>query len=91
MKKRFLRHVVSDVFDVPLEGIASVPNVQIIGNNIVNVEGCKSVKKYDKEEIILKSSIHQLTIKGKELSMTNFSEGRVSIRGVVSSYEILEC
>ena len=54
MKKRFLRHVVSDVFDVPLEGIASVPNVQIIGNNIVNVEGCKSVKKYDKEEIILK-------------------------------------
>ena len=90
MKKRFLQHAISDVFDIPLEGILSVPNVQIVGNSIVNVEGCKSVKKYDKAEIILRSSGYQITIKGSELSMTNFSEGRVSIRGRVLSYEVLE-
>lgn len=91
MKKKFIRAAVSDVFDIPLEGIASVPNTQIIGNNIVNVDGCISVKKYDKEEIILSAKGYLLIIKGQELTMTNFAAGRVSIRGEMLSYEVIRC
>ena len=89
MKKKSIRRAISDVFDIPLEGIASVPNAQIIGNNILNIDGCASVKKYDKEEIILRAKGYVLTIKGKELSMANFAEGRVSIRGEMISYEVI--
>lgn len=88
MKKKIVRGVISDIFDIPLEGIASVPNAQIIGNNIVNIDGCTSVKKYDKEEIILSSKGYFLTVKGRELSMTSFAGGRVSIRGEMISYEV---
>lgn len=91
MKKKLVRQVISDVFDIPLEGIANVPNTQIIGNNILNIDGCTSVKKYDKEEIILKARSYILTIKGSELSMTNFAQGRVSIRGEMYSYEVVIC
>ena len=90
MKKKILRGV-ADMFDIPIEGIASVPNAQIIGNNIVNLDGCASIKKYDREEIILSTKGYLLIIKGKELSMANFAGGRVSIRGEMLSYEVIRC
>ncbi len=91
MKKKFVRGVVCDMFDIPLEGIASVPSTQIIGNNIVNVDGCASVKKYDKEEIVLSAKGYLLVIRGNELSMSSFAGGRVSIRGEMISYEVKRC
>ncbi len=91
MKKKIVRQVISDMFDIPLEGIASVPNAQIIGNNILNIDGCVSVKKYDKGEIILSSKEYLMIIKGNELSMSSFAEGRVSVRGEMLSYEVVRC
>ena len=86
-KKRFSQ-VIADVFDIPLEGISSVPNTQIIGNAILNVDGCLGVKKYENDEIILRCKDFLLTIVGESLSMITFSQGRVSIRGLIRIYKI---
>lgn len=88
MQKKTMGQIISDVFDIPLEGIANVPNTQIIGNTIMNIEGCIGIKKYECEEIILKAKDYTLSILGESLSMLAFSQGRVSVRGIIKSYNI---
>ena len=79
MQKKTMGQIISDVFDIPLEGIANVPNAQIIGNTIMNIEGCIGIKKYECEEIVLKTKGYVLSVLGQSLSMLAFSQGRVSI------------
>ncbi len=88
MRKRKLNEIISDKFDIPLEGIASVPNAQFVGNSQLNIDGCIGIKKYEPDEIIIRSKDFILKINGSSLSMMTFSLGRVSIRGYIFSYSI---
>ena len=89
MKKAF-GQIIADKFDIPLEGINSVPCAQLIGNNMLNIDGCLGIKKYEMDEIIIRTKYYLLTISGDSLSMLMFSEGRVSIRGEIYCYKINE-
>ena len=88
MKKRRIGQVISDVFDIPLEGISNVPNAQIIGDSILNVDGCIGIKKYETDEIILRCKEFCLSVFGEALYMITFSQGNVSIRGKITDYRI---
>ena len=88
MQKRGLGQLISEKFDIPLENLSSVPNAQIIGNTILSVDGCVGIKKYETNEIIIKTKGYLLRIIGNQLSMLTFSNGRVSIRGKINSYGI---
>ena len=90
MQKRGLSQVISEKFDIPLEALSSVPNAQMIGNTVLSINGCLGIKKYETDEIIIRSKDYLIKVNGKELSMLTFSNGRVSIRGEISSYGI-EC
>ena len=88
MQRKNVGQIISDIFDIPLDGIADIPNAELIGNTFFNVDGCIGIKKYEKNEIILRCKKYILKISGDELLMTIFSQGRVSIRGVIKSYEV---
>ena len=88
MLKKRLEQFFSDSFDIPLEGILDIPSAQIIGNSQLNIDGCIGIKKYETIEIIIRCKHHILKILGEDLSMLTFSQGRVSIRGKIYSYQI---
>lgn len=88
MLKKGLAQIISDKFDIPLDGIASVPNAQMIGNTMLSIDGCVGIKKYETNEIIIRAKDYLLKIIGESLSMLTFSQGRVSIRGEIFSYSI---
>lgn len=88
MIKKNLNEMISDKFDIPLNGITSVPNAHFVGNTQLSIEGCLGIKKYDDDEIIISTKSFILYIKGASLSMMSFSLGRVSIKGFISSYSI---
>ena len=88
MLKKGLAQIISDKFDIPLDGIASVPNAQMIGNTMLSIDGCVGIKKYETNEIIIRAKDYLLKIIGESLSMLTFSQGRVSIRGEIFSYNI---
>lgn len=88
MQNRKFKHIIADVFDVPLEGIANIPNLQLLGNSVLNIDGCVGIKKYEENEIILSSKDFITLIAGAELSMMAFSQGRVSIRGAITDIKI---
>ena len=88
MQKKGFSNIISDIFDIPLDGISDIPNAELIGNTFFNVDGCTGIIKYEKNEIALRSKDFILKIVGEELIVTVFSQGRVSIRGFIKSYEI---
>ena len=88
MIKKRIGEVISTSFDIPLDGILDLPNAHLIGNNQLDIDGCHGIKKYENDEIIIRCKRHMLRIKGENLSMLTFSQGRVSVRGVISQYEI---
>lgn len=90
MNKRNICQIISDKFDIPINGIAEVPNAQFLGNSMLSIDGCIGIKKYETNEIIIRAKDYLLTIKGESLSMLTFSQGRVSIRGLIFSYGIEE-
>ena len=90
MIKKNLVETISNKFDIPLEGIASVPTAQIIGNTLASIDGCTGIKKYEANEIIIRTKGYLIKILGDSLSMLTFSGGRVSIRGNISTY-CIEC
>lgn len=90
MLKRKLGNLISDKFDIPLEGILEIPNAHFVGNKHLDIDGCISIKKYDLDEIIIRCKEYILKISGSELSMLAFSKGRVSIRGFINQYSIEE-
>lgn len=90
MLKKRLEQFFSDSFDIPLEGILDIPSAQMLGNSQLNIDGCIGIKKYEISEIIIRCKHHILKIEGQSLSMLTFSQGRVSIRGNISSYKVEE-
>lgn len=88
MQRKSISQILSDKFDIPIDGISSVPNVQLLGNSIMSIDGCIGIKKYETNEIIIRSKDYLLKINGKELTMLTFSQGRVSIRGEIENYNI---
>ncbi|MBQ8545841.1 MAG: YabP/YqfC family sporulation protein [Clostridia bacterium] len=90
MQKKTMGKIISEVFDIPLEGISNVPCAELIGNTMLNIDGCIGIKKYECDEIIIRTKSYLLKVKGEKLSMLTFSQGRVSIRGAISAYLIEE-
>ena len=88
MLKKSFSELICDKFDIPLESLSSTPLVQITGNTLMSIDGCMSIKKYETDEIIIRSKEYLLSIKGYELSMLTFSQGRVNIKGEIFSYSI---
>jgi sporulation protein YqfC len=90
MFKKKIEKIFSESFDIPIDSLLDIPNVQFIGNKHLYIDGCMGVKKYEKNNIIIRCKKFILTIKGKELTMLTFSNGRVSINGIVLSFQIEE-
>jgi len=88
MNRRSFGEIISDKFDIPLNGIASVPQAQFIGNTQLNIDGCIGIKKYKDDEIIIRCKSFLLFISGSSLSMITFSQGRVCIKGFIKAYVI---
>ena len=88
MLKKKIEQFFSDSFDIPLEGILDIPSAQMLGDSQLNIDGCIGIKKYESNEIVIRCKHHILKILGESLSMLTFSQGRVSIRGKIFSYQI---
>ena len=88
MRKKQIKEIIADKFDIPLEGITSIPNAQLVGDSELSIDGCAGIKKYETTEIIIRAKDFVLKISGSSLNMMTFSGGRVTIRGYISNYEI---
>lgn len=65
--------------------------IEILGDdkkNTVNIEGCRSIEKYTREEITVSLSGVNFTVFGKDLSMPIMAEKNLCIKGLVKGMEL---
>lgn len=77
-----------DNLDIQTDLFFNFPNVQIVGNHMLSIEGCIGIKKYETDEIILRCKNYNVSIIGKDLTMLTFTQGKINVRGEIKRYEI---
>lgn len=87
MKKQ-ISQFLFDKFELPVELLTDAPTVQLIGNYVMNIDGCVGIKKYETTEINLRCKNFYISVFGKDLTMLTFTQGRICIRGLILKYEI---
>lgn len=72
-----------DALDVPLEGIANVSRIEIVGGCEAIVDGCECVLIYTAECVLVRVREGYVRITGKNLAMQSLQHDRITICGEV--------
>lgn len=89
MKKRKIRHeretlpeLLSRLADIPAD-LTSGMSLEMRGRNELVLCGCREILCYAPERITLIQCGYCISIEGRRLTMSSYSDGRISIRGEV--------
>ena len=89
MKKRKIRHemptlpeLLSKLADIPAD-LTSGMSLEMRGRNELLLCGCREILCYCPERISILQSGYCVSIEGRRLAMSSYSDGRISIRGEI--------
>jgi sporulation protein YqfC len=89
MKKRKMRHerptiseILSNFADIPAD-LTSGMSLEMRGRNELLLCGCREILCYSPERIKLTQCGYCISIDGRRLTMTSYSDSRISIRGEI--------
>ena len=79
----------SSLLDLPGEGAAGLPKVELTGERDLYLLNFQGILSYGREEIHVDSGLWVLRILGRELELRAMRAGELRITGVISRLEIL--
>ena len=88
-RKIILREKTSRLLDLPADGVAGVPKVELLGDRELYLENYKGILSYGKEELHVDGGAWVLRISGRDLEIKAMRERELRIFGWVSKLEIL--
>lgn len=88
-RKISLREKTSRLLDLPADGVAGVPKVELLGDRELYLENYKGILSYGKEELHVDGGAWVLRISGRDLEIKAMRERELRIFGWVSKLEIL--
>lgn len=88
-RKVGLREKTSRLLELPADGVAGLPRVELSGDRELYLEGYKGILSYGREEIHVDGGAWVLRILGQELEIKAMREGELRIIGWVSGLELL--
>ena len=88
-RKISLREKASRLLDLPADGVAGVPKVELLGDRELYLENYKGILSYGKEELHVDGGAWVLRISGRDLEIKAMRERELRIFGWVSKLEIL--
>ena len=77
------------LLDLPADGVAGVPKVELLGDRELYLENYKGILSYGKEELHVDGGAWVLRISGRDLEIKAMRERELRIFGWVSKLEIL--
>ncbi|MFQ9411292.1 MAG: YabP/YqfC family sporulation protein [Evtepia gabavorous] len=83
------REKTSRLLDLPADGVAGVPKVELLGDRELYLENYKGILSYGKEELHVDGGAWVLRISGRDLEIKAMRERELRIFGWVSKLEIL--
>ncbi len=79
---------VSDMLDIPLEGISSGCCITLNGNREAVVSGCSGVMEYSADQIILRCKDGAVVIDGRTLTIGTLIRDQITVHGRIHSVDI---
>ena len=76
-RSRFLERT-AEMFDLPADGIAGVPRLELVGDGELRVENHKGILAYGREEIHISGGIYLIKISGQDLGIELLITGKIA-------------
>ena len=80
---RFLERT-AEMFDLPADGIAGVPRLELVGDGELRVENHKGILAYGREEIHVSGGIYLIKISGQDLELRAMTGIELLITGKIA-------
>ncbi|MCI9158527.1 MAG: sporulation protein [Lawsonibacter sp.] len=80
---RFLERT-AEMFDLPADGIAGVPRLELVGDGELRVENHKGILAYGREEIHISGGIYLIKISGQDLELRAMTGIELLITGKIA-------
>lgn len=85
-KKKILGEA-AELFDLPVDLLAGLPHVEVMGNRQLYMENHRGILSYSNEEIAIGAEGVILRVWGKGLELMSMSGDALRIRGEISRVE----
>ena len=79
---------VADRFELPVDVLAGIPKIEMIGFHEIRIETHKGLLEYEKEQIGIETIIGKIVISGKDLTIVLMNRYRIAVKGSISSVSI---
>lgn len=76
--------------ELPADVMAGVPRVEVTGFREFSIEPHKGLMEYEKERIIVESSLGRVCLSGKDLTIRLMNSQRITVSGAIYAVELLE-
>ena len=82
LKKRLLQLV-----DLPEDSLGG-SYIEIVSNSTVKVNGCRRIVEYSSDKVILSMKEYDLTVTGRELTLSSYGENTAAVSGAILSVKL---
>lgn len=95
-RRRRLYEIIAESTEMPADAVARIPTFVIRGLHEVEADGCGGILEYCDTRVVLSCSLgalgkkHRMTVQGTMLTLSDFSDGRLHIRGNIGSVILTE-
>ncbi|MEG2597159.1 MAG: YabP/YqfC family sporulation protein [Oscillospiraceae bacterium] len=76
-----------EAFKEPIKNLFFEPQMQLIGNSELFIEGCQSILEYDDMMITLLVGKRKLLIMGRELTVSGYTDSSITVKGFFQGLE----
>ena len=74
----------AEVFDLPVDALAGLPKLELVGDGELRVENHKGILAYGREEIHISGGIYLIKVMGQELELRAMTGLELLITGKIS-------
>lgn len=75
----------SDLMSLPLEVMTGIPVLTLRGREELEADGCTGILEYTPTQVVLAVKRDKVTIAGEELTLTDFRNTVLTVRGRILS------
>ena len=96
-RRRRLYEVISEITEMPADAVSSIPTLTLRGLHEFEADGCDGILEYSDTRVVLSCSrfvfpngSRRITVGGTMLTLSDFSDGVLFVRGNIDSVVIGE-
>jgi sporulation protein YqfC len=87
--KRDVKGAVQKTFDIPIEALSNISQLEILSNKEAIIEGCKGILEYDDTLIRISTNKMEIKFLGENLTLRCLTSENIVVEGKIFSVEFI--